>query len=174
MDPWHTATVNAYGFAFFLFWYLFRARPDMVILLGSGSCLDVSRIRPVAPGTPSNPARHCNHSCSLCQDQIFLATSVCGNLGLLSALNFVWSSNNELLLLLLILNTWNSMHLNFEHAHECHRRIWWLVETHALEYMRVSRICKMTFELHMHANSKWFNMMQSDVREHEYSSHWTK
>ena len=38
----------------------------------------------------------------------------------------------------------------------------------------VWRISKIRFELHGHSNSKWFNIMQSDVRKNEYSTHGAK
>ena len=44
--------------------------------------------------------------------KVFLATSACGNLGLSPALNFVGMSNSELLLLLLMLNDLESIHVN--------------------------------------------------------------
>ena len=106
--------------------------------------------------------------------QILLAASACGNLGLSPALNFVCTINSEILLLLLMLNKLKSIHVNYEHAHDCQYHIWLLFDIFTLAYMFVWWNFKMTFELHGHSNPKWFNMMQSDVREHEYNTHWAK
>ena len=82
-------------------------------------------------------------------------------------------THNQLLLLLLNTNHLQTVHEICEQAHDNRNHIWPSRNSWTLACMRFWQFCKITLELHVHANSKWFSMTQSDVQKHEYSVQWT-
>ena len=79
----------------------------------------------------------------------------------------------QLLLLLLNTNHLRTVHAKCDQAHDNRDHIWPSRNRWTLTCMRFWQFCKITVELHVHANSKWFSMMQSDVQKDEYSVQWT-